>query len=140
MASFELPEWMADHLRRYLETDGKDGHMWRGVPTLLLTTIGRRSGDPRTLPLIYGEQDGAYTIIGSKGGSPTHPRWYLNLVAEPKVRVQVEADKFAARARTATGAERESLWKKMEAIFPPYADYQRRTEREIPVIVLEREG
>ncbi len=117
MASFELPDWMADHMRRYLETDGRDGHMWRGVPTLLLTTTGRRTGEPRTLPLIYGEEGGAYLIIGSKGGSPTHPRWYQNLVAEPMVRVQVAADKFAARARTATGAERE-----------------------IPVVVLEREG
>ncbi len=142
----DLPEMIRDHLRRYLDSDGADGHMWDAspagvdvvVPTLLLTTTGRKSGKTRTLPLIYGEAGGAYLIVGSRGGAPTHPAWYLNLVAEPEVAVQVLADRFRARARTATGQERTELWERMLEVWPPYADYQKRTEREIPVVVLER--
>lgn len=134
-----LPDWMAQHMKRYLETDGEDGHMWRGVPTLLLTTTGRRSGESRMLPLIYGRaNDDAYVIVASKGGHKNNPIWYENLVASPAVSVQVAADKFAARARTAQGEERGQLWQKMAEIFPPYNDYQKSTEREIPVVVLER--
>ncbi len=142
----DLPEMIRDHLRRYLESDGADGHMWDAspagvdivVPTLLLTTTGRKSGKTRTLPLIYGEPSGAHVIVGSRGGAPTHPAWYLNLVAEPEVGVQVLADRFRARARTAAGKERAELWERMLEVWPPYADYQKRTEREIPVVVLER--
>lgn len=134
-----------DHLRRYLESDGKDGHMWDSapvggpgpVPTLLLTTTGRRSGKPVVMPLIYGEADGNYVVVASKGGAPQHPGWYLNLVAKPEVEVQVLAKRFRAKARTATGAERSRLWEKMAAIYPPYNPYQKKTEREIPVVVLE---
>ena len=142
----DLPEWIRDHLRRYLESDGADGHMWdasragvdTAVPTLLLTTTGRKTGETRILPLIYGEAGGAHVIVGSRGGAPTHPAWYLNLVAQPEVGVQVLADRFRARARTATGQERAELWERMLEVWPPYADYQKRTEREIPVVVLER--
>ncbi len=142
----DLPEMIRDHLCRYLESDGADGHMWDAsaagvdavVPTLLLTTTGRKSSKARTLPLIYGEADGAHVIVGSRGGAPTHPAWYLNLVAEPEVGVQVLADRFRARARTATGPERAELWERMLEVWPPYADYQKRTKREIPVVVLER--
>jgi deazaflavin-dependent oxidoreductase (nitroreductase family) len=141
----QLPDWIRDHLRRYLETDGADGHLWdsseRGgpgpVPTLLLTTTGRKSGRPLLLPLIYGKAPSGYAVVASKGGAPEHPAWYLNLRAHPEVEVQVKADRFTARARTATGAERAALWKQMAALFPPYEAYQRRTEREIPVVVLE---
>ena len=140
MAEVKLPDWIADHLRRYLETDGKDGHMWRGLTTLLLTTVGRRSGEPRMLPLIYGREGDSYIIIGSKGGAPDHPFWYRNLVAQPRVQVQVEAEKFTAMARTAQGEERAELWSKMKQIFAPYDEYQARTKREIPVVVLEPEG
>jgi deazaflavin-dependent oxidoreductase (nitroreductase family) len=146
MATPELPDWIRDHIRRYLESDGADGHLWdsseRGgpgpVPTLLLTTTGRKSGTPQLLPLIYGKTPTGYAVVASKGGAPEHPAWYRNLVAQPEVDVQVGADKFAARARTASGAERAALWKQMAALFPPYDAYQRRTEREIPVVVLER--
>ena len=144
----DLPEWIRGHLERYLATDGADGHMWDAtafggsgkIPTLLLTTMGRRSGSRKPLPLIYGEADGAYVIVASKGGAPEHPGWYLNLVAEPQVGVQLLADRFSARARTATGDERSRLWDQMTRIYPPYNDYQTKTEREIPVIVLERAG
>ena len=144
----DLPGWIQDHLRRYLESDGEDGHMWDAslaggsgsVPTLLLTTTGRRSGEPRILPLIYGEAEGAYLVVGSKGGNPHHPSWYLNLVAEPEVGVQVGARRFRARARTAKGEERSALWKQMLGVWPAYAQYQERTGREIPVVVLEPVG
>ena len=144
----QLPDWMREHVRRYLESDGADGHLWdsseRGgpgpVPTLLLTTTGRRSGKPQLLPLIYGKTPKGYAVVASKGGAPAHPAWYLNLVDHPEVDVQVGAKKLKARARTARGAERAALWKEMAAIFPPYDDYQRRTEREIPVVVLEPLG
>lgn len=142
-----LPKWMSEHLRHYLESDGADGHMWDSsavggpgpVPTLLLTTTGRRSGQPLVLPLIYGKADSGYVVIASKGGAPKHPAWYLNLVAQPAVEVQVGAERFRATARTATGEERATLWKKMLAIYPPYNPYQAKTHREIPVVVLERE-
>jgi proline iminopeptidase len=140
-----LPDWIREHVRRYLATSGADGHLWdsreRGgpgpIPTLLLVTRGRKSGKSLTLPLIYGESGGSFVVIASKGGAPAHPAWYLNLVAEPEVSVQVGAKRFRARARTATGAERAKLWQRLVAIFAPYADYQKRTEREIPVVVLD---
>jgi deazaflavin-dependent oxidoreductase (nitroreductase family) len=107
------------------------------VPTLLLTTTGRKSGKPRVMPLIYGKTPTGYAIIASKGGHPSHPVWYLNLLAQPKVRVQVAKDKFEAKARVTSGAERAAIWKQMAAIYAPYDDYQKRTKREIPVVVLE---
>jgi deazaflavin-dependent oxidoreductase (nitroreductase family) len=141
-----LPKWIGDHLRRYVESDGADGHLWDSapvggpgpIPTLLLTTTGRKSRKSIVMPLIYGKTDSAYVIVASKGGAPQHPGWYLNLVAHPEVEVQVLADRFRATARTATGEERATLWKKMAAIYPPYDAYQGKTDREIPVIVLER--
>jgi len=129
----------AEHVRRYLETDGEVGYRWRnGAPILILTTTGRRSGEDRLRPLIFGDDDGRYVVVASQGGAPTHPDWYHNLRADPNVHVQIKGDRFAARARTAEGEERERLWRTMAEIWPPYDEYQRRTEREIPVVVLER--
>jgi len=133
-----LPDWMADHMRRYVETNGADGHLWNGVPTLLLTTTGRKSGQPQMLPLIYGRTGDRYVVVASKGGAPQHPAWVLNLVAQPCVKVQVAADRFDARARTANAAERPALWQQMAKILPAYQEYQTRTSREIPVVILER--
>jgi len=133
-----LPAWIAEHLAKYQATDGADGHLWNGVPTLLLTTTGRKSGEARTLPLIYGRDGDRYVIVASRGGAPDHPGWYKNLVAQPRVRLQVAADKFAARASSAQGAERSRLWQTMTKIWPAYDDYQRKTTREIPVVILER--
>lgn len=135
----ELPGWIADHIKKYLETNGDDGHIWRGVPTLLLTTTGRRSGKPILLPLIYGTDGPNYLVVASKGGAPANPGWYENLVASPAVEVQVAADKFKARARTATPAEKPALWEKMAAIWPAYIEYQQHTSRDIPVVILERQ-
>ena len=128
-----------EHVRRYIETDGEEGYIWReGAPILLLTVTGRKSSKEYTTPLIFGEDGGNYVIVGSQGGRPQHPDWYLNLEAHPEVGVQVKADKFRARARTAKGEERERLWRQMNGIWPHYDEYQTRTEREIPVVVLER--
>lgn len=129
----------AEHVRRYLETDGEVGFRWRrGAPILILTTTGRRTGQERLRPLIFGEEDGRYVVVASRGGAPRHPHWYLNLSADPNVRVQIKGDRFPARARTAVGEERDRLWRRMAEIWPPYDDYQRRTDRTIPVVVLER--
>jgi deazaflavin-dependent oxidoreductase (nitroreductase family) len=103
-----------------------------------LTTIGSQSGQARRTPLIYGESDGRYLIVASRGGTPGHPDWYRNLRSHPTVRVQVGADRFDARARTATAEEKPALWKVMTKIWPDYDAYQRKTTRDIPVVVLER--
>jgi deazaflavin-dependent oxidoreductase (nitroreductase family) len=131
-------DWVADHLKRYIATNGEDGHEWHGTTTLALTTLGRRSGKPRRTMLIYGEDAGRYVVVASKGGAPENPLWYENLAANPEVVVQVLADRFHARARTAEGEERARLWKLMAGIFPNYDEYQQKTSREIPVVVLER--
>ena len=107
------------------------------IPTLLLTTFGRRSARPRTLPLIFGKSGPNYVVVASKGGAPAHPSWYLNLQVNPEVQVQVKADRFKARAYTAGPEERPALWKKMVEIYGPYADYQTKTERQIPVVVIK---
>ena len=128
-----------EHVRRYEETDGVVGHIWkRGAKTLLLTTRGRKTGNETTSPLIYEDAGDAYVIVASKGGAPKHPGWYRNLVKDPNVRVQVKDDVFVARARTASGDERERLWQLAAQQWPDYDTYQTRTDREIPVVVLER--
>jgi deazaflavin-dependent oxidoreductase (nitroreductase family) len=133
--------WVRDHLHRYVATDGADGHEWRpGVPTLLLTTRGRRSGRLRRTALIYGRDGGRYVVVGSYGGSRQHPDWYFNLTAEPEVTIQVGPDVMPARAATAEGDERERLWGLMTGIWPAYEEYQARTERRIPVVTLEPTG
>ena len=140
----ELPDWMKNHIERYIATDGADGYLWDAtmgggkgmIATLLLTTTGRKSGRSLTLPLIFGRAGSDYIVVASKGGAPAHPAWYLNLEADPEVHVQVKADKFTAHARTAAADERAKLWSMMVDIYGPYADYQTKTEREIPVVVL----
>jgi deazaflavin-dependent oxidoreductase (nitroreductase family) len=130
-------DWVADHTRRYLETGGEEGHEWRpGVPTLLLTTTGRKSGVKRRTALIYGRDNADYVIVASKGGTPEHPAWYLNLDANPEVEIQVLDSVLPATARTVTGEERERLWALMRQIWPAYDEYQTKTDREIPVVVL----
>jgi deazaflavin-dependent oxidoreductase (nitroreductase family) len=141
----ELPAWIKDHLARYLATDGADGYLWDAslgggkglIPTLLLTTVGRKSGRALTLPLIFGRSGPNYIVVASKGGAPAHPAWYLNLAANPDVQVQVKADKFTALAHTADAAERAKLWPMMVDIYAPYALYQTKTDRQIPVVVLK---
>ncbi len=130
--------WVARHVRRYVETDGRSGHKWNGRQTLLLTTRGRKSGKLRRTALIYGQDGDRYLLVASNGGARNHPFWYLNLTAQPEVQVQVGADKFTARARTAAAAEKPRLWRVMAAIWPDYDRYQKRTSRDIPVVIVER--
>jgi deazaflavin-dependent oxidoreductase (nitroreductase family) len=127
-----------EHVKRYVETDGSEGHDWRGAHVLILTTKGRKSGAPRSTPLIYRTHGEDHVIVASRGGAPDHPAWYLNLGAEPEVTVQVLGDRFKARARTASAEERPALWALMTEEWPAYNEYQRNTRREIPVVVLER--
>jgi deazaflavin-dependent oxidoreductase (nitroreductase family) len=129
----------AEHIRRYRETDGEVGHIWRrGAKILLLTTKGRKTGEQHTVPLIYEEAGDRYVVVASKGGAPEHPGWYRNLAKDPEVELQVMGERFPARARTASGDEREQLWKLAAQQWPDYDAYQTRTDREIPVVVLER--
>ena len=141
-----LPNWMVEHANRYISSGGTDGHMFKPtqpgrpdtpVPSLLLTTTGRKSGEKFIFPLYYGKTGDSYIIVASKGGAPQHPGWYRNLLANPEVEVQVGTAKIKARARTATGEERGRLWQEALKFWPPYADYQKKTEREIPVVVLD---
>lgn len=139
---------VAEHARTYVETGGVEGHLWygidgkraEGVPTLLLTTIGRKSGQARRTALIYGQDGDDYVIVASQGGAPQHPNWYLNLTSNPDVTLQVKADVFAATARTATAQERARLWPQLAQIWPDYNDYQERTDREIPIVILTRKA
>ena len=147
MADMSQIPWIAEHIQLY-RTDPESAHMWDSaplggpglLPTLLLTTRGRKSGEPRALPLIYGAEGDGYVVIASKGGAPTHPLWFRNLEATPECELQVGAKQVSASARVAEGEERERLWKKMVEIYPPYTDYQKATERTIPVVVLDPAG
>jgi deazaflavin-dependent oxidoreductase (nitroreductase family) len=111
-----------------------------GRPVLLLTTTGARSGQPRLSPVVYSRDGADYVIVASKGGAPTHPGWYYNLVADPSVMVEVGGETFEARARVTEGAERDRLYAQRAADSPNFAEYQRRTSRVIPVVMLERVG
>jgi deazaflavin-dependent oxidoreductase (nitroreductase family) len=124
------------HVQRYEETDGEVGYIWNGVPILLLTTTGRRSGASRTTPLIHGRGGDDYLVVASMGGAPRHPYWYENLLAEPSARIQVLAEHFDVTARTASDLEKPGLWQVMSDLWPNYDVYQSRTDRVIPVVVL----
>jgi deazaflavin-dependent oxidoreductase (nitroreductase family) len=128
--------WVARHIRRYVATDGRDGGRWYGHDSLLLVTRGRRSGRPRRTALFYWRDGDEYVVVVSNGGEPRYPDWYLNLVADPDVAVQVGSDLFAARARLATADERPRLWDLVIEGFPAYAKYQRKAKRDLPVVVL----
>jgi deazaflavin-dependent oxidoreductase (nitroreductase family) len=134
-------DWVAGHVRSYVETDGQSGHEWRpGVPTLLITTRGRKSGTLHRTALIYGRDGDRYLVVASRGGSPLHPSWYHNLIDHPEVDLQVGAAKFRARARTAGADEKPRLWSIMASIWPDYDSYQSKTDRDIPVVILEPTG
>jgi deazaflavin-dependent oxidoreductase (nitroreductase family) len=127
------------HVQRYIETDGEDGYRWRNDTTiLLLFTKGRKSGEERINALIFEPDGDDYLIVASKGGTDAPPGWYLNLEAEPEVEVQVKGDRFKAHARAATDEEKPRMWQKMVAAWPDYDAYQEKTDRQIPVVVLER--
>ncbi len=122
----------------YRETGGEQGYDWRGTTTLLLTTKGRSSGQERTTPLIFRDDGDRWVVVASKGGAPEHPDWYKNLEADPEATIQVKADRIPVRAEAAQGGERARLWGRMTEVWPPYDEYQQKTEREIPVVVFSR--
>ncbi|MFO1086935.1 MAG: nitroreductase family deazaflavin-dependent oxidoreductase [Reyranellaceae bacterium] len=142
-----MPKWMVDHVDKYLSSGGTEGHMYtislpnlppREVPSLLLITKGRKTGQKFLFPLFYGRAGDSYYIVASKGGAPEHPGWYRNILANPEVEIQVGTAKMRARARTAQGEERARLWKDAAVFWPPYNDYQKKAgDREIPVVVLD---
>jgi deazaflavin-dependent oxidoreductase (nitroreductase family) len=125
-----------EHVARYKETDGETGYIWNGAPTLLLTTTGRRSGEPRTTPLIFGRDGDDYLVVASQGGMPTHPNWFWNLADNPTAQIQVKAEHLVVTARTAEEAEKPRLWTIVNEVWPNYDTYQSRTDRVIPVVVL----
>jgi deazaflavin-dependent oxidoreductase (nitroreductase family) len=128
----------AEHVRVYRETKGERGYVWRrGSKILLLTTTGRTSGEPRTTPLIHGVDGDRWVVIASKGGAAEHPDWYKNLEADPAATIEVKADEVPVVATTAEGEERARLWAEMVGEWPDYDAYQAKTEREIPVVVLD---
>jgi deazaflavin-dependent oxidoreductase (nitroreductase family) len=127
-----------EHVRVYRETDGQRGYHWRGTTILLLSTEGRSSGESRTTPLIHRTDGDRWVVVASKGGAPAHPSWYENLQANPDAEIQVQGERIPVRASTAGGEERSRLWSLMTEVWPPYDDYQARTERQIPVVVFSR--
>jgi len=145
-----MPQWMVDHTHQYLASGGKEGHIYKvrregvpdmDVPSLLLITTGRKSGDKFIFPLFYGAEGNSYFIVASKGGAPEHPGWYKNLLANPEAEVQVGTKKLRVKSRTASGAERKRLWDAALKFWPFYADYEKKAgSREIPVVVLDPIG
>jgi deazaflavin-dependent oxidoreductase (nitroreductase family) len=138
MAESEDDLFGREHVRVYRETDGERGYHWRGTTILLLNTKGRRSGEPRTMPLIYRSDGDRWIVVASKGGAPANPSWFENLMADPEATIEVQSEQVPVRATTAEGEERSRLWSLMAQVWPAYDDYQARTEREIPVVVLSR--
>jgi deazaflavin-dependent oxidoreductase (nitroreductase family) len=143
----KMQEWQVEHGSLYLKSGGKEGHVMKRTPpggypemdvhSLMLTTTGRKSGEKFVFPLYYGTTGDSYIVVASKGGAPDHPGWYKNLVANPEVEIQVGTKKLTAKARTVIGEERAKLWPIALKFWPPYADYAKKTEREIPVVVLD---
>jgi deazaflavin-dependent oxidoreductase (nitroreductase family) len=129
--------WVAKHIKEYVASGGEKGHEWRGVQTLLLTSRGRKTGKLRRTALIYGRDGGSFVVVASVGGAARHPQWYLNLVADGEVNLQVGSTTIPARARTADPDERARLWPEMARIWPQYDAYQQKTRREIPVVILD---
>jgi deazaflavin-dependent oxidoreductase (nitroreductase family) len=127
-----------EHVRVYRETGGQRGYEWRGTTILLLTTTGRRSGESRTTPLIYRDDGDRWVVVASKGGAPAHPSWYSNLEADSDATIQVKDEQIPVRASKAEGDERQRLWSAMTEVWPAYDGYQKRTDREIPVVVFSR--
>jgi deazaflavin-dependent oxidoreductase (nitroreductase family) len=147
MADDDAFAWVKDHTRSYIETKGKIGQFWdytafgggTRVTSLLLKTVGRKSGTVRVTPLIYGEQDGNYVIVASLGGADHHPAWYLNLIAAQHIDIQVGDTAYRCTWRVAEGAERQRVWDYMAVVYPPYLDYQKLTARIIPLVLLHPE-
>ena len=137
-AGLDLSLFGDEHVRQYEDTEGEVGYLWNGAPCLVLTTTGRKTGATRKIPIIFGTDGDDVVLIGSQGGAPTHPNWYLNLTADPHGQVQIKGDRYDVVATTVEGPERDRLWKVMTEIWPSYDTYQTRTDRVIPVVRLVR--
>ena len=133
-------QWVRDQVALYEGSGGTEGTTLRDMPVIILTSRGARSGKLRKTPLMRVEHDGAYAVVASKGGAPEHPVWYYNLVADPQVELQDGPEKWDMVAREVEGAEKAAWWERAVAAYPDYADYQQKTERVIPVFVLEPAG
>ncbi|MET9860444.1 nitroreductase family deazaflavin-dependent oxidoreductase [Streptomyces smyrnaeus] len=130
-------QWVRDQVELYERSGGTEGTTMRGMPVVVLTTRGAKSGKVRKTPLMRVEHDGKYAVVASLGGAPTHPVWYHNVVADPRVELQDGPVRQDMTAREVTGEEKAVWWKRAVEAYPDYADYQRKTDREIPVFVLE---
>jgi deazaflavin-dependent oxidoreductase (nitroreductase family) len=136
---YEPSPWdqVAEQVRLYEATGGKEGGTLEGAPCVILTTKGRKTGKLRKSPLMRIEHDGVYAVVASMGGAPQHPVWYLNLVANPDVTLQDGDQVLDLRARTASPDQKRHWWPRLTAVWPPYSEYQSKTERDIPVVLLE---
>lgn len=130
-------DWVADHVERYERTGGVEGGEFNGIPCVILTTTGRKTGKIRKTPLVRVPHGEGYLVVASMGGQPKHPVWYHNVVATPEVYLQDGADRHAYRARVADDREHDGVWQVAVSVYPDFADYQQRCERRIPVVVLE---
>ncbi len=130
-------DWVSEQVQQYEATGGEEGGTLEGAPCVILTTKGRKTGKLRKTPLMRIEHDGVYAVVASLGGAPQHPVWYLNLVANPDVTLQDGDKVLDFRARTATPEEKRHWWPRLTAVWPPYSEYQSKTERDIPVVLLE---
>ncbi|MGW8374625.1 nitroreductase family deazaflavin-dependent oxidoreductase [Streptomyces sp. ODS28] len=133
-------DWVAEQARLYEESGGTEGTEIFGAPCLLLDYEGRRTGTWRRTVLIYGQDGEDYLIVASYGGADRHPAWYLNLVENPEVRLRVGTERFTARAETLSAEEKRRVWPELVELFAPYAEYQAKTDRDIPVVRLRRTG
>jgi deazaflavin-dependent oxidoreductase (nitroreductase family) len=131
-------QWVRDQVDLIERTGGKEGMTMRDMPVILLVTKGAKSGKIRKTPLMRVEHDGAYALVASLGGAPKHPVWYFNLLADPHVELQDGTERSDMVAREVTGEEKAAWWERAVAAYPDYADYQRKTDREIPVFVAEK--
>jgi F420H(2)-dependent quinone reductase len=131
-------KWVRDQVETYESSGGSEGTTLRGLPVVILTTKGAKSGKLRKTPLMRVEAAGAYAAVASLGGAPKHPVWYFNVLADPHVELQDGPQKWDMTAREVTGDEKQVWWERAVAAYPDYADYQKKTDREIPVFVLEK--
>ncbi|MEU5552200.1 MULTISPECIES: nitroreductase family deazaflavin-dependent oxidoreductase [unclassified Micromonospora] len=132
-----MSDWNEKVIAEFRANGGQVGGQFEGAPLLLLHTVGARSGQTRVSPMMYQQLDGGYAVFASKAGAPTNPDWYHNLVAHPQIRAEIGTDTVELVARVAEGDERERIWSAQKAAYPGFADYERKTTRQIPVVVLE---
>ena len=134
----ERDDWNRKVIEEFRANEGRVGGVFAGMPLLLLHHVGAKTGTARVNPVAYQRLDDGVAVFASKGGSPTNPDWFHNLVANPDVEVEVGAERYRAKARVATGEERERIWSAQKAAYPQFAEYEEKTSREIPVVVIER--